>query len=96
MAVASLHGDRDLTATRNARGHPLVVPVRALGWSLSLFFAISFVLCVLGFLGQQAFHLPLQIAHGVPSILLPGFEFNSAPRFLLGLAESSPGAGTSH
>jgi hypothetical protein len=64
------------------------IPVKALGWSLSLFFAISFVLCVLGYLFERAFNLQLPIAHGALSILLPGFEFNNWPRFLLGLAES--------
>lgn len=87
MAVASIHAGHR-TDTRSTHEHPLVIPVKALGWSLSLFFAISFVLCVLGFLAQQVFQLPLQIAHGFLSIVLPGFEFNSAPRFILGLAES--------
>jgi len=58
--------------------------VVALGLSLSLFFAVSFVLCVLGY-----FVLPgLPIAHGALSIVLPGFELLSWPRFFLGLAES--------
>lgn len=85
MAVASGHAVHR-TPTRGAAEHPLVIPVKALGWSLSLFFAISFVLCVLGFLLERAFHLQLQIAHGV--LILPGFEFDSGPRFILGLAES--------
>jgi hypothetical protein len=62
--------------------------VIALGKSLSVFFAISYVLCVLGYLMEQTFGLQLQIAHGVLSLLLPGFMFNSWPRFILGLAES--------
>jgi hypothetical protein len=60
------------------------IPVLALGWSLSLSFALSFVLCVLGF-----YVLPsLPIAHGALSIPLPGFVLGSFPRFLLGLVES--------
>ena len=60
------------------------VSVRALGLSLSVFFGISFLLCVLGF-----YLLPeLPVAHGALSIILPGFQFQSGPRFVLGLAES--------
>lgn len=87
MAVASIHAGQR-TASRNVSGYAPLIPVKALGFSLSLFFAISFVLCVLGFLAERTFDLQLQIAHGVLSILLPGFEFYSWPRFILGLAES--------
>ncbi len=60
------------------------IPVMALGLSLSLFFALSFALCVLGY-----YVLPsLPIAHGALAIPLPGFAFDSGPRFLLGLVES--------
>lgn len=60
------------------------VSVKALGLSLSLFFGISFLLCVLGF-----YLLPeLPVAHGALSIILPGFQFRSGPLFVLGLAES--------
>ena len=82
-AVSGAHGH----AHSNAR-HPAhmlhSIPVGALGLALSLFFAISFVLCVLGY-----FLLPdLPIAHGALSIILPGFEFLSWPRFFLGFAQS--------
>ena len=54
------------------------------GWSLSVFFVISYVLCVLGY-----YLLPsLPIAHGALAIPLPGFQFDSWPRFFLGVVES--------
>ncbi len=62
----------------------LRIPVGALGLSLSLFFGISFVLCVLGY-----FLFPtLPVAHGALSLILPGFQLLSWPRFCLGLVES--------
>ena len=60
------------------------IPVLALGMGLSLFLAISYVLCVLGYL----FLPSLPIAHSALSILLPGFTLLSWPSFFLGLAES--------
>ncbi len=45
-----------------------VIPVLALGLASSLFLAISFVLCVLGYLWFPS----LPIAHGVLSLVLPG------------------------
>jgi len=60
------------------------IPILALGWSLSLSFVISFVLCVLGY-----YILPsLPVIHEVLAIPLPGFQFDSWPRFFLGLVES--------
>ncbi|MDE2227771.1 MAG: hypothetical protein KGL11_01860 [Alphaproteobacteria bacterium] len=55
----------------------------ALGWSLSLFLAISYVLCVgfdLLFPGQAMYQSWLR--------LLPGFTWLSWPSLLLGLVES--------
>jgi hypothetical protein len=86
MAVASVHAEH--TAARGSLGALHPVPVAALGCSLSLFFAFSFVLCVLGYLAERAFGWQLQIAHGFLSVMLPGFAFGSWPRFFLGLAES--------
>ncbi|MEO6081373.1 MAG: DUF5676 family membrane protein [Steroidobacteraceae bacterium] len=60
------------------------IPVVAFGLGLSVFFAISFTLCVLGFLLFPA----LPIAHGVLSLLLPGFTLLSWPSYFLGLVES--------
>ncbi|HUZ75795.1 MAG TPA: DUF5676 family membrane protein [Stellaceae bacterium] len=59
------------------------IPVFALGWSLSLFLAISYVLCVgfdLLFPGQAMYQSWLR--------LLPGFTWLTWPSFLLGLVES--------
>lgn len=60
------------------------VRIRVLGLSLSIFFAISFVLCVLSYLlfpGLPTIHAPL-------SLILPGFELLSWKSALLGLLES--------
>ena len=61
-----------------------VIPVRVLGLASSLFLAISFVLCVLGYLLFPS----LPVAHGVLSLLLPGFQLLTWPSFGLGLIES--------
>ena len=61
-----------------------IIPVLALGMGMSLFLAISYVLCVLGYL----FLPSLPIAHSALSIFLPGFTLLSWPSFFLGLAES--------
>lgn len=64
-------------------GHLPRIPVIALGMSLGLFLAISFVLCVgfdLIFPGLVMYHAWLK--------LLPGFTWLSFPSFLLGLVES--------
>jgi 2TM family of unknown function (DUF5676) len=61
---------------------PLSITV--LGLSLSLFFAISFVICILGYLIFPG----LPIAHSALSIFLPGFELLSWSSFALGLVES--------
>jgi len=60
------------------------LPVLALGLSLSLFFSISYALCVLGYLLFPS----LPIAHSALALVLPGFELLSWPRFILGLLES--------
>lgn len=60
------------------------VRVVALGMSLSIFFAVSFVACVLGLLLMP--NVP--IAHQALSIFLPGFTLLSWASFWLGLVES--------
>jgi len=68
----------------NAQKTQSTIPMLALGWSLSLAFVVSFVLCVLGY-----YILPsLPVLHGALAIPLPGFQFDSWPRFFLGFAES--------
>ncbi len=79
----------DITARRHADvplpvGHPRTIPVFAFGMSLSLFFVISYVICVIGYLIFPS----LPIDHAALAIFLPGFELLSWPSFLLGLAES--------
>src|SRR5215469_14441765 len=61
-----------------------VIPRKVLGLGLGLFFVISYVICIIGYLLAPGF--PLQ--HGALSIFLPGFELLSWRSFFLGLAES--------
>lgn len=82
--IASRASGRADSGVVRARSELRTIPVVSFGLSLSTFFAISFTLCVLGYV-----LLPeLPVAHGVLSILLPGFILLSWPRFFLGLAES--------
>lgn len=60
------------------------IPVIALGMTFSLFFAISFVLCVAGYLLVPG----LPVEHSALSVFLPGFKLLTWPHFFLGLAES--------
>ena len=55
-----------------------------LGLSLSTFFAISYVICIVGYLLLPGF--PVQ--HAALSIFLPGFELLSWRSYFLGLVES--------
>lgn len=59
------------------------IPVFALGMSLGLFFAITFVFCV-GF----DLLFPQWAMYGIWLKLLPGFTWLSWQSFLLGLAET--------
>ena len=60
------------------------IPIVTLGLSLSLFFVISYVICIAGYLWVPGF--PVQ--HAALSIFLPGFELLSWRSFCLGMAES--------
>ena len=60
------------------------IPVLAFGMSLSLFFVISYVICIIGYLIFPG----LPINHAALSIFLPGFELLTWQTFLLGLIES--------
>ena len=60
------------------------IPVVALGMSLSLFLAISFVLCIVGYLVLPG----LPVKHEALAIFLPGFELLTWQGFVIGLAES--------
>ena len=74
--------DREsLVLTNRDKG---TIPIVALGIALSAFFAISYAICILGYLLLPG--LPIQ--HEALSIILPGFTLLSWPSFFLGLAES--------
>ena len=60
------------------------IPVIALGAGLSLFLAISYLLCVLAYIVFPQ----VSIEHSALSILLPGFKLLSWTGFCLGLIES--------
>ena len=78
------------TSGRGRVGVPLAshsgrtIPVLAFGMSLSLFFVISYVICIIGYLIFPG----LPINHEALSIFLPGFELLTWQTFLLGLVES--------
>ncbi len=60
------------------------VAIRALGLALSAFLAISYILCIVGYLILPGF----PVKHEALSIFLPGFELLSWRTFLIGLLES--------
>ncbi len=61
-----------------------LIPVFALGMALSVSLAVTYLLCVLGYL----FFPTLSIQHSALAIFLPGFTLLSWPDFFLGLVES--------
>jgi hypothetical protein len=65
-------------------GQAGTIPIVTLGLSLSLFFLISYLICIAGYLLFPG--LPVQ--HAALSIFLPGFELLSWRSFCLGMAES--------
>ena len=72
---------QDISSTSK---HGLLIPIYALGMATSLFFAISYVLCVLAYL-----LFPEMISgHAILPLLLPWFKFLSWGSFCLGLIES--------
>ena len=58
--------------------------IRRLGLSLSTFFAISYVICILGYLLIPDF----PVKHEALSLFLPGFKLLSWQSYFLGLIES--------
>ena len=60
------------------------IPVLALGWSLSLFLVISYLLCVLLYFLSPS----MAAGHAMLTLFLPWFELLTWPSFFLGLAES--------
>ena len=65
-------------------GQAGVIPIVTLGLSLSLFFVVSYMICIAGYLLMPGF--PVQ--HAALAIVLPGFELLSWRSFCLGMAES--------
>lgn len=63
---------------------PPRIPVLAFGMALSGFLAISYVLCVLGYVLFPS----LPINHAALTIFLPGFELLTWSTFCLGFVES--------
>ena len=62
---------------------PSRIPIATLGWSLSLFLSLTFVLCVLFDLWFPAYAMNTAWA-----VLLPGFTWISWTSVLIGLAET--------
>ena len=60
------------------------IPVFAFGMALSWFFAVSYVICVLGYLLFPS----LPINHAALTIFLPGFELLSWSTFCLGFIKT--------
>ena len=58
--------------------------IKRLGLSLSTFFAISYVICIMGYLLMPDF----PVRHEALSIFLPGFKLLSWQSYFLGLVES--------
>jgi len=78
--VRSVSGPRP----RSDAGAGTSISIVTLGLSLSVFFAISYVICIAGYLVFPGF--PVQ--HEALSIFLPGFELLNWRAFFLGLVES--------
>lgn len=74
----------DVVVSRSIRPTTQLIPVVALGAGLSLFLAISYILCVLAYV----FFPQVPIEHSVLSILLPRFKMLSWAGFCWGLIES--------
>jgi hypothetical protein len=80
--MQSVAGSRPRAQPNAGQGN--AIPIVTLGLSLSLFFVISYMICIAGYLWLPG--LPVQ--HGALSIFLPGFELLSWRSFCLGMAES--------
>jgi 2TM family of unknown function (DUF5676) len=70
--------------SRSGAGERTSIPVVTLELSLSVFFVISYLICILGYLLFPS----LPIEHAALSIFLPGFELLSWRSYFLGLVES--------
>ena len=70
--------------SRSGAAERTSIAVVTLGLSLSVFFVISYLICILGYLLFPS----LPVEHAVLSIFLPGFELLSWQSYFLGLVES--------
>ena len=70
--------------SRSDTGEGTSISVVTLGLSLSVFFVISYLICVLGYMLFPS----LPIEHAALSVFLPGFELLSWRSYFLGLVES--------
>ena len=82
LNVTSTLSRREIAMSASSRS-AAYVPVVALGLSLSLFFVIFYVICIVGYLVFPG----LPIKHEALGIFLPGFELLSWSTFFLGLRE---------
>jgi len=80
--MQSMAGSR--SGSKSDAGQAKAIPIVTLGLGLSVFFVISYMICIAGYLLLPGF--PVQ--HGSLSIFLPGFELLSWQSFFLGLVES--------
>lgn len=71
-------------AARALTGSARTIPVLALGMALSLFLAISYLLCILLYFWSPA----MVEGHAMLALFLPGFRLLTWPSFFLGLIES--------
>lgn len=78
----SMSGSR--IGVRSNSGQAASIRIVTLGLSLSVFFVISYMICIAGYLLLPGF--PVQ--HAALSIFLPGFELLSWQSYFLGLIES--------
>ena len=78
----------NLTGFSTAQGHSepdlRTIPIVTFGLALSAFFAVSYIICILGYLLLPG--LPVQ--HEFLAIFLPGFTLLTWYTFFLGLIES--------
>jgi len=82
MDTISLQGTGSPDTLSHER-HGQMIPVLALGVALSLFFVISFLICV------TTYFIPgLPVSHAMLSLFLPGFVLLTWQSFWLGLVES--------
>jgi 2TM family of unknown function (DUF5676) len=78
----SMSGPR--LGVRSNTGAAASIRIVTLGLSLSVFFVISYMICIAGYLLLPGF--PVQ--HAALSIFLPGFELLTWQSYFLGLIES--------